>query len=169
MRSGVAVRLADRRLPQPGEDFELLLEPVEALPQRGEGNAVGGVLRLEPSAAQAEFDPSAAHLIDAGDGDGQRTGETERGRGDQGAEPDPACVAGQAGQDDPRVGRPRQPGGRVGGPVGAHVEPVVGPEEGVEAECFGLLGHGGQVVVGGALLGFGEDAKVHRIMKAPGA
>src|SRR5690606_17958430 len=41
--------------PQPGDDLQLLLEPGE--PLLGEGNAVRPVLLLEPSRAQAEFDP----------------------------------------------------------------------------------------------------------------
>ncbi len=38
---------------------------------------------------------------------------------------------------------------------------MVGAEERPETEPFGLLGHPQQVVVGGALLGFGEDAQLH--------
>src|SRR5699024_9758442 len=36
-----------------------------------------------------------------------------------------------------------------------------GAEERGEAQLLAALGHGEDVVVGGALLGFGEDAKVH--------
>ena len=43
----------------------------------------------------------------------------------------------------------------------AHREVVVGAEEGVEAELLGGSGDGEQVVVGGALLGLGEDPEVH--------
>ncbi|GAA4089959.1 hypothetical protein GCM10022284_27920 [Streptomyces hundungensis] len=38
---------------------------------------------------------------------------------------------------------------------------MVGAEEGVEAEVFGGLGDGEEGVVAGALLGLGEDAKIH--------
>ena len=43
----------------------------------------------------------------------------------------------------------------------AHLQVVVGAEEGVEAELLGAPGDGEQVVVGGALLGLGEDAELH--------
>ena len=45
-----------------------------------------------------------------------------------------------------------------------HDQVVVAAEEGVEAVLLGGPGHGQEVVVGGALLGLGEDAEVH----APG-
>ena len=48
-----------------------------------------------------------------------------------------------------------------GQPVGAHRQVVVGAEEGVEAELLRGLRDGEQVVVGGALLGLGEDAQLH--------
>ena len=51
---------------------ELLLQPVEALPQGGERDAVGGVLVVVPAGADAELDPAAAHLVDLGHGDGER-------------------------------------------------------------------------------------------------
>jgi hypothetical protein len=45
---------------------------------------------------------------------------------------------------------------------------VVGTEEGVEAQVLGGLGDGEQGVVGGPLLGLGEDSKVHTsILHAP--
>ncbi|CAM5274284.1 hypothetical protein SHIRM173S_02957 [Streptomyces hirsutus] len=48
-----------------------------------------------------------------------------------------------------------------GRPSGAHLEVVVGAEEGVEAEVLGGLGDGEQGVVGGPLLGLGEDPEIH--------
>ena len=80
--------LAGRRRPQPGDDRELLLQPVETLAERRERDAVGAVLRVEPAGAEPELDPAAAHLVDLGDADGERAGQPERGRGDQRAEPD---------------------------------------------------------------------------------
>ena len=65
--AGEAVLLARRRGPQAGDDLQLLLEPVEALAERRERDAVRGVLPLEPAAAQAELDPAAAHRVDLGD------------------------------------------------------------------------------------------------------
>ncbi len=63
-------------------------------------------------------------------------------------------LAGDAGQRDPGVGR-------TGQAVGvAHLEVVVAAEERSEAEAFGALCDGQQIVVRGALLRFGEDADV---------
>jgi hypothetical protein len=42
-----------------------------------------------------------------------------------------------------------------------HHQVVVTAEEGTEAEPLGCLGYGQEVVIGGALLGLGEDAEVH--------
>ena len=56
----------------------------------------------------------------------------------------------------------RHPGvGRAGQAVAAHRQVVVGAEEGVEADLLGAPGDGQQVVVGGALLGLGEDPQFH--------
>jgi hypothetical protein len=141
--------------PQPGDDRELLLEPLEPLPQRRERQGVGPVLGLVPAGAEAEVHPAAAHLVHLGDGDGQRARRPERGRRDQRAEPDPAGLAGQAGQRDPGVGRAGQAADA------AHLEVVVGPEERVKAQVLGRLGHPQQGVVVRALLGLGEDAQSH--------
>ena len=43
---------------------ELLLEPVEALAEGRERDAVGLVLGLVPARAETELDPAAAHLVD---------------------------------------------------------------------------------------------------------
>ncbi len=97
--------------PQPGQDRELLLEPLEALAQRRERDPVGGVLRVEPAGAEAELDPSATHLVHLRDRDrdGERAGQPEGRRADEGPQPDRAGVAGQPGQGDPRVGGAGQP------------------------------------------------------------
>ena len=112
------------------------------------------MLGLEPARADAQLDPTAAHLVDLGDRDRQRAGQPEGGRRHQGAQADPAGLAGQPGQGHPRVGRPGQA-------VPAHRQVVVGPEEGVEAGLLGAPGDGEQVVVGGAHLGLGEDPQLH--------
>src|ERR1035437_4822777 len=52
--------LADGSLPEPGDDGQLLLEPVEPLAHRlGEWDAVCRVLPLRPARAKPELDPSA--------------------------------------------------------------------------------------------------------------
>ena len=98
--------------PQPGDDRELLLEPVEALSERRERDAVGRVLGLVPAGAEPELDPAAAHLVDLGHGDRERAGVPERRRRDERAEADRGRLAGQAGQRDPGVGRAGQAVGR---------------------------------------------------------
>ena len=65
-------------------------------------------------------------------------------------------VAREAGERRPRVRRTGQSRIAV-----AHREEVVGAEERVEAELLGASRDGEQVVVGRALLRFGEDAKSH--------
>src|SRR6185295_8994086 len=52
-------RLAVRGLPQARDDGELLLQAVEALAERRERYAVGGVLTLEPAAPEAQLNPAA--------------------------------------------------------------------------------------------------------------
>ncbi len=59
---------------------ELLLEPVEALAERREGDPVGGVLGVVPAGAESELDPAPAHGVDLGHRDGERDREPERGR-----------------------------------------------------------------------------------------
>ncbi len=67
MLSGELERLALWRGPHPGDDLELLLEPVEALTQRREGDAVGAVFCVVPAGTDAELDPAARHGVDVGD------------------------------------------------------------------------------------------------------
>jgi hypothetical protein len=147
--------LADRGLPQPGDDRELLGEPVEPGPGVGELDPVRRVLGLEPSRAQPELDPAAAHLVDLRDADREDAGVAERRRRHQSAEPDPAGLAGDPGQRDPRVGRPRQ------AVAVAHRQEVVGAEERAEAAFLGLLRDGELIVVRSALLRLDEDSEVH--------
>ncbi len=87
--------------------------------------------------------------------DRQRARETEGGRGDHGAEPDRRRVAGEPGEGGPGVRWAWQPVLREDAQV------VVGAEEGVEAELLGEAGDSEELVIAGALLGFGEDAELH--------
>ena len=143
-----------RRRPEPGDDRQLFLEPVEPLAGRRERDAVAGVLLLEPARSQPELDPATAHLVDLGHLDRQRSRVPEGGRRHQRAQPDRGRLARQAGQRRPGVGR-------AGRPVDAHREVVVGAEERVEAEVLGSPGHPEELVVGRALLGLGEHTKIH--------
>ena len=83
-------------------------------------------------------------------------GMAERHRGDERAEPDPRRLATERGERHPHVGRPGAGVARAD----AHV--VIGAEERVEPQLLGELGHAQELVVGGALLGLGEDPQPHR-------
>ena len=140
-------------------DLYLLGEAAEPLTGVGERNAVRGVLGLVPAGAEAQFDPSPAHLIDLRDTDRERAGQPERRRADQRAEPDPGGLARQRGQREPGVGR-------AGQPRATDRQVVVGAEERVEAELLRGLRHAQQVVVARALLGLGEDAQLHQMFRS---
>ena len=76
--------------------------------------------------------------------------------------PDPVGLPGDAGQGDPGIGR-------TGQAVGASDrQVVVASEEGVEAEGLRRLGDRQQLVVGGTLLGLGEDSQEHAPCLAEG-
>src|SRR5687768_11937042 len=100
-----AERVAHRRLPEPGDDRELLLETSEALTEGREGDAVGAVLVVVPAGADAQLDATARHLVDLRHRDRERARQPEGRGGDQRAEADPLGVAGETRQRDPRVGR----------------------------------------------------------------
>src|SRR5690606_12526196 len=150
-------------LPQADDRLELLLELLEAFAERWEGDAVRGVLLFVPPGAEPELHPASAHLVDLGDRDGEGPWEAERHRGDEGAEADRGGLAGEAGEGDPGVGGTRQPRHRP------HLEVVVRPEERVVAVRLGGSRDREELVVAGALLGFGEDAEVHGPERTPGS
>ena len=136
------------------DDGHLLLEVVEAFTEPGERDAVRGVLLFEPAGAETEVDATVRHLVDLGDRDRERSGHPERGGGDEGPEADRRRLAGDRPEGDPRIGR-----SRVAADV-AHLQEVVAAEERPEAQPLGALSDGEQGVVGGTLLGLGEDAEV---------
>ena len=115
------------------------------------------MLGLVPAGPDAELDPPTAHGVDLGHRHGQGAGQPEGGRGDQGAQPDPGGLPGDAGQGHPGVGGTGQAVGA------AHGQVVVAAEEAVEAEGLRRPGHRQQLIVGGALLGLGEDAQEHAL------
>ena len=154
------VSLADGSGPQSFDDRQLLFEHFEARAGRGERNSVGGVLRFVPARAEPELDAPAAHRVGLGDLDREQAGEAERDRRDQRAQSNARRLAAERGERQPRVGGPRP--GRP-----AHVQVMVGAEEGVEAELLRQLRDRQQLVVGGALLGLGEDAEFHGCRRYP--
>ena len=123
--------LADGRLPEAGDDLELLLEHREAVTGRGERDAVRGVLGVVPTGAEPELDAAAAHRVGLRDLDRERAREAERHRRDERAEPDAGGLASDRREGHPRVGRTRS------GCALADALVVVGAEEGVEAEPLG--------------------------------
>jgi hypothetical protein len=153
--SAVVERLAQRRRPQPGEDLELLGEPVEALAQGRERDGVGLVFGLEPTGADTEFHTATAHLINLGHRDGQWSRVAEGRRRHHRAQSDGAGF--------PRQARERHPGiGRAGQPVAGHRQIVVRPEKRRIARPVGGSGDRELIRVGAALLGFDEDAEIDR-------
>ena len=108
-------------------------------------------------AADAQLDATATHLVHLGDADRQQPGTAERDGRDQRAEADRRRFAGQPAKRDPGVGRARQTTDAT------HLQEVVAAKEAAEAERLGALGERQQRVVGGALLGLGEDAQVGKL------
>ena len=115
-------RLADRRVPEPREDGELLLQPFEALAEGLERHSVGGVLGVVPPGTEAELGPAAAHVVHLRHLDGEQSRQAERRRGHHGAQPDAVGLPGDARQRQPRIGGPGQA-------VTAHGQEVVGAEK----------------------------------------
>ena len=145
-----------RRRPQPGDDLQLLGQPVEPLAERGaERQSVRVVLVGEPARAETQFDAAAGDVVDVGGGDRQHRRMPEGRRGDQRAEPDVGDLRRQRGQRRDAVRRSWQP------VSGTHLQYVVGAEERREAMLAGRRGGGQQVGVRRSLLGLGEDAQVH--------
>ena len=140
---------------------ELLLQPFEALGERLERHAVGGVLGVEPPGTEAELGAPTAHVVDLRHLDGEQSRQAEGRRGHHGAQADAVGLARDAGEREPRIGGP-------GEAVPAHGQEVVGAEEGVEAGGLGGLCHPQLLLVGGTLLGLHEDAEFHRPSSYPG-
>src|SRR5207253_6314834 len=74
--------------PEAVDDRQRLLEAIVSLAQRRERNAKLVMFPLVPASAHSELDPSPAHLIGSGNDLGQGTGDPERDRRHEGAEPD---------------------------------------------------------------------------------
>ena len=114
-RAGSACRRSENcsptgRVPQPGDDLELLLEAVEALADGGERDAVRVVLAPRTSRRRGPARPGrrssrrpAPPRSRAGPGSRNVAGRHQR------AEPDRGGLPGEPGEGDPGVGRPGQP------------------------------------------------------------
>src|SRR2546430_3795744 len=110
-------------LPEPSRDLETVAELLHAITGRGKVVAVRPVLVLFPTRADAELEPAAGHVIDAG-----RHLRLERGvavldRGHENAEADLGRIARQSGQEGPCLEAVA-----VRRPTGAAEEMVTHPE-----------------------------------------
>ena len=132
-------------------------------PVGGNGMPNAACSLVVPAGAEPELDAAAAHRVGLRDLDRERPGQAERDRRDERAEPDARRLAAERGERHPRVGRARARRSL------ADAEVVVGPEERVEAELLGELRDREQLVVGRALLGFGEDPQFHGRRRYPHA
>ena len=132
-------------------------------PTGGNGMPYAACSASYQPAPSAELHAAAAYLVDARDGDRERTRVPEGRRGDQRPEPDPAGLDGEAGQGGPGVGRPGLAG------AAAELQVVVGAEERVEAEVLRRPGDAAERRVAGPLLGLGEDPESHASMFAHAA
>ena len=103
VRARVGEPLPRRRPPQPGDDLQLLGEPVEPL-AAGRGTGCRRP-RARPS-NQPEPSPSSTrpprHGVDLRHRDRERAGQPERRRGDQRAQPDPRGLPGERRRASPR-------------------------------------------------------------------
>ncbi len=80
MPTGIVVGRTNRRGPHSRDDVELFFEAIEPFAKLGKGDAIRFVLGSEPPGAESKIDPSARHLIDLGDADGEWSWEAKCGR-----------------------------------------------------------------------------------------
>jgi len=148
--------VADGCGPQPGDDLQLLGQPVEPLAEGpAEVQPVRPVFGLVPAGADAELDATAGDVIDLRHRDGRHRRVPEGGGGDQRAQPDVGNLRGDRAEVQEGVGRPGQPR------TVSHHQQVIGPEEGRETTIPGGAGDGRQIGVRRPLLRLGEDAQIH--------
>ena len=114
------------------DDLDALLQDVESLPERGEGDAVGAVLVLVPAGADAEFDAPAAEVVHGGEGVGEDGRVAVVHPQDKRADTQVLRLAGEGGHD----GRPLPVVAVVLVHEGCFVE-VVGGVDPVEAGGIG--------------------------------
>jgi hypothetical protein len=158
-REGFTARCA----PHASNDRELFLEHLESIARRRERNRVRRMLRVVPTRAESEFNPTAAHRVCLRDLDCERARKSKRRGCHQRAQSDTRRFATDRGERHPRVS------GTWTWVTLADALIVVGAEERVEAELFGELGDREELVVGCPLLGFGEDSGAHGPWPTPAA
>ena len=147
-------RPAVRLRPQPAQDRQLVLHEVCALIDLREGKTQLAVFGLVPARADADFDSTAAHLVDGGHNLGEGAGVAERDRRHQRSDSDARRLASDAGQHGPGVG------GRSVRRAG-EAAVVVRPKEGLEVEPFGQLRQLELLGVAESLLGLDHHRESH--------
>jgi hypothetical protein len=91
------VRCGPVGIPQTRQDLELFLKAIEPLAiARSEVETERGVLRFEPTGAQAEFHPAIADAVELGDLDGEQSGRSEGGGAHERPEPNPTRFDGDS-------------------------------------------------------------------------
>ena len=117
--------------------------------------AAAGRRLAEISGAESGMDAPSGHLLHGSDHLGVLAGCAEGHRTHERAEADAGGLTCEGRERDPRV---RSTRARVSV---AHEQVVIAPEERVEPEVLGATGDREELVVGGPLLGLGEDAQQH--------
>ena len=108
MLAVVAESITDRSPPQAGDHRQRFLEAVEPFLDGRERDAVEAVFGFIPARAEAELDPTPAHLVDLGNLNGQRPRVPKRRRGHEHPETDGGGLAGKPGHGQPRIGGARR-------------------------------------------------------------
>ena len=139
-------RLGEQRV----GDRQGLLEPVEALGDRAQLDAVGLALGLEPPGADPQLQAAAGRDVDRDGHVGQHGRVPVRGPAHEHPAPQPPGAGQEHGQRGPALQR------RLLRPRPQRVEVVVGPAGPVDLDVVGGVPDRGQLVPGAVRLGCGE-------------
>ena len=140
-----------------GDDLEGVLQQVEALARRGEGDAELGVLLVEPGGAERELQAAVRGVVDGHGLGGEHRGVAVGGAGDEQAEADALGDAGEGGEG----GHALEGLARA---LAVHGLEVVEAPGAVEAEPLGQLHAPDDLVPRHALLGHVESEPHHCLL-----
>src|SRR5216683_8426094 len=132
VHAGEGLLTAPFAFPHFQADPQRLLEALESLLDRGEGDAQASALRLVPGGADAEPGPAAREDIEGGDRLGQHAGVPVNGTRDHGAQPGAGAQPGHEGEGSVALQHLV-----LGRPVAADLPEVIHHPDGFEA---GLVG-----------------------------
>ena len=148
--------------PELGDHLEPLGQLAGPLARTPEGEAVGGVVPLEPARADAEHEAAVAHLVDGGRHLREQRGVAIGVAGHHHADAQATRLRGERGQHGPAF----EAGAVL---VAEDGDEVVEDPRAVEAEGLGLLPGGEQVVPGDILIGGGDaEADARRRLRQRG-